>query len=712
MQFYSCNEKLDLQEDGRITMDQVFNDYNRVRGYLNSCYGYCPAPGIERASFSDEAQDADDVVSGSAFSLWYGGALTASTYGSYSADGDPWTSLYIGIRKCNVFLKNIKASTAETTGDEKAGWTAQAHTLRALYYLQLAKRYGGVPIFTEPVETNHDFSKDTRAKFSDVVKLIIADCDSALAAPSTSTGFPWEIYENQYGIMTRAIPYAIKSQAVTYAASPLWTDGTYSWADATSITKEALYQCLTHDYKLFDTAPVGNSAQNAYTLYFLTSSNDLRAVDKETIYQRGGTLSVWQNAGLPITGGMNNSGQCPTQELVDSYEMANGQAPISGYSDTEHLKPIINTASGYDPAKPYEGRDPRFYGSIYYNGAPKSLVAAADRDETTVLTFSSSVNQLTVVKTSDYTQFTTTGTDPYVYVNALTTAITSPPTITFSFEYTSSDEIVTPQLFFGATISASRMATIANIPAASDWTTYTADIAVPVGSFSWGKVGDNLRFDLGALSGKTIKIKNMRVRVKSIPNTIETFVGGNCEISATSRTNTRTGYYLRKYNNYKSALSNNADGAVRLFRLAELYLNFAEAAYQSNGPDAAINMGGTMSMSARDAVNAIRRRAGMPDFPAGMTVDAFAKKYRNERRVELAFEEHRFFDVRRWKILSETDKLVTGMRITKDGSNYTYNRIKFDRNCSSDKYLMYPIVQSEVDKVVGATGTNWQNPGW
>ena len=88
------------------------------------------------------------------------------------------------------------------------------------------------------------------------------------------------------------------------------------------------------------------------------------------------------------------------------------------------------------------------------------------------------------------------------------------------------------------------------------------------------------------------------------------------------------------------------------------------------------------------------------------------KKYRNERRIELAFEEHRFFDVRRWKIMSETDKLVTGMKITKDGSNLTYTRIKFDRNCSSEKYLMYPIEQSEVDKIVGATGANWQNPGW
>lgn len=118
-------------------------------------------------------------------------------------------------------------------------------------------------------------------------------------------------------------------------------------------------------------------------------------------------------------------------------------------------------------------------------------------------------------------------------------------------------------------------------------------------------------------------------------------------------------------------------------------------------------------MTARQAVNEVRGRAGMPGFPAGMTKDAFEKKYRNERRVELAYEEHRYFDVRRWKILSQTDQFVTGMRITKNGTALNYTRFKFpNRNCSSDKWLLYPIDQNEVDKVIGLGNDNWQNPGW
>ncbi len=716
----SCNEQLDLPTDGRISMDQVFSDRNRTRGYLNSCYGYCPAPYMDRSSFTDEAQDADDITPSSRYIIWYGGSVTPQSYPAYSADGSPWGTLYQGIRKCNVFLANIATSTAYATEEEKAGWTAQAHTLRALYYLQLIKRYGGVPLFDKPLEINHDFTKDKRAKFSEVVKFILADCDAAISAPATRNAFPWEIYENQFGIMSRAIAYAIKSQAITYAASPLWSDGTYTWADATAITKEALYQCLTHDYKLFDEVPAADIAQNAYALYFFTSSNDQRSKDKETIYQCGGQMQVWKWAGMPTNPGMERTGPCPTQDLVDSYEMANGEAPITGYSDADHLKPIINAASGYDPANPYIGRDPRFYASVYYNGCIRNLgQTAVVRDDTYPFELTADANLLDVTKQSDGSyELKTTGGDPFIMLTALTKSLSNPPSVVLSFEYKSSDEIA-PQFFFGPNLSEAHSIHPAAIAKSANWSTYSIDITSDVANFGWGNPGDNLRFDVGVNQDVTMQIKNIKIEVKSAPagevdpSAVQTYVGGNEEISEINRKHTRTGYYLRKFNNYKSGINNDADGAIRLFRLAELYLNFAEAAYQSAGPDVAVNLGGTLSMSARDAVNAVRTRAGMPGLKTGLSKDAFEKKYRNERRIELAFEEHRFFDVRRWKILSQTDKFVTGMRITKDGTNLTYTRFKFtDRNCSSDKYLMYPINQDDVIKMMGISGENWQNPGW
>ncbi len=569
----SCNKKLDLPADGRISLANVFNDYNQVRGYLNSCYGYCPAPYMDRSSYTDEAEDADDITAGSKYSIWYGGNVTSSDYASYSSDGSPWTNLYIGIRKCNTFIEGMKTAGVIAGEDEKQGWIAQAKTLRALYYLQLIKRYESVPVITIPYEIDYDFSNDKKSTFSEVVTQILKDCSDALAAPNNASGFSWEIQANQFGIMSRAVPYAIMSQAVTYAASPLFSDGTYTWQNALDITSEALYQCTANGYKLFDVYSGANEAQNVYATYFLTSSNDLRAVDKETIYQGGVQMQVWKYAGLPSTDGVDKAGPCPSQDLIDAYEMANGEPAILGYSDANHLVPVINPVSGYDPQNPYEGRDPRFYASVYYNGALRHL-----------------------------------------------------------------DQ--------------------------------------PAGY------------------------------------TIETYAGGNEGIATDDRKHTRTGYYMRKFNSHRSGISNQSDGAIRLFRYAELLMNFAEAAYQTVGPDEEVTVNGA-SLSAREAVNMIRARAGMPELPAGLTAEEFENRYRNERRIEFAFEEHRFFDVRRWKILDQTDKFLTGMRITKSGSALTYTRFRFpDRNCSSAKWLLYPIDQSEVNKMMGRTGINWQNPEW
>ena len=569
----SCNDLLELQNDGRITVDEIFTTRNGVRGYLNSCYNYRFTFSYDRSSLCDDAHDSDGTFANSLFSYWYGNAYTASSFNA--TDGNTrWSDYFEGIRKCNVFINNMvnmAPNTILATEGELTGWVAQARTLRALYYLQLIKRYGGVPLITEPYATTHDYSADRRASFSEVVAQILQDCDDALAAPDIENGFSWDVLTNRGGIMTRAVAYAIKSEAITYACSPLWADGAYSWADATRINAEALYQCITHGYVLFTDTPAENVAQNTYALYFITRPDELRAYDKETIYN-GTVVNVWQNAGMPSTPGQAKAGSCPTQELVDSYEMANGEPPILGYSDRQHLTPIINTASGYDANNPYVNRDPRFYATIYYNGAHRTLGAS--------------------------------------------------------------------------------------------------------------------------------------------PSLVETFAGAVDGITTTDRRTTHTGYYLRKYNNWASNRDNDADGSTRLFRVAVLYLNFAESAYQSHGPDVAIDMGGGTSMSAREAVGEVRNRAGMPPFPSGMTSADFERKYRNERRVELAFEEHRYFDVRRWRILEETERYVTGMRITQEGGNLNYTRIGFERGSWLDKYYLYPVPQNEVNKMQDHTGVNWQNNGW
>ena len=182
---------------------------------------------------------------------------------------------------------------------------------------------------------------------------------------------------------------------------------------------------------------------------------------------------------------------------------------------------------------------------------------------------------------------------------------------------------------------------------------------------------------------------------------IATYPGG---ADATPNPNaTKTGYYLRKFlnENVNIQTGGGSDGhVVPLFRLAEIYLNYAEALneYDPTNPDIAVYL------------NKIRERVSLPDVPSGLTQEQMRTLIHHERRVELAFEEHRFWDVRRWKVASSTlGAPVKGVKITQDDAgNFTYSPVQVEQRVFQPKMYWYPIPQSEVLKL-----HHWeQNKGW
>lgn len=193
------------------------------------------------------------------------------------------------------------------------------------------------------------------------------------------------------------------------------------------------------------------------------------------------------------------------------------------------------------------------------------------------------------------------------------------------------------------------------------------------------------------------------------PNPLETYQGGRNGLPLAGAT--PTGYYLKKYLDKTIDISTSTgSGSTRhnwvTYRLGEFYLNYAEAVFNYLGSADATD--GTFTMSAVDAVNVVRSRSdvNMPAFPTGLSNDEFTEKYRRERMVELAFEGHRFWDVRRWKD-GESQKSIVEMQITKSGDNYTYNRVTKSRYWD-DKMYLFPIPDSEIRKNPNLT----QNPGW
>jgi starch-binding outer membrane protein, SusD/RagB family len=194
---------------------------------------------------------------------------------------------------------------------------------------------------------------------------------------------------------------------------------------------------------------------------------------------------------------------------------------------------------------------------------------------------------------------------------------------------------------------------------------------------------------------------------------IETFVDG-LDNKITSTNATKTGYYLSKFMKSGIVISGSetkTNHCFPLMRYAEVLLNYAEAMNEAYGPDVD-PMG--YGKTARQAVVEVRSRVLKPvnavlaSVPAG-DINAMRVAIRNERCVELAFEDHRQIDVRRWKIAPQVlGQNLKGMKITKSGALLTYEPVVVATRIFETKMYLYPIPQSEMNKNKALI----QNPLW
>lgn len=189
---------------------------------------------------------------------------------------------------------------------------------------------------------------------------------------------------------------------------------------------------------------------------------------------------------------------------------------------------------------------------------------------------------------------------------------------------------------------------------------------------------------------------------------VEAWTGGRDGKGATLAT--KTGYYLYKFIDPTLNLLQNTTSAHHwvLMRYAEILLNFAEAMNEANGPNLNPN---AYKLTAVKAVNLVRSRTGvvMPAIPITITKEELREKIRNERRVELAFEEHRFWDVRRWMIAPSTlGTPLRGIETTKiSDTEFNYNPVIVEERVFEPKMYLYPIPQADLN------ATGWpQNPNW
>ena len=182
------------------------------------------------------------------------------------------------------------------------------------------------------------------------------------------------------------------------------------------------------------------------------------------------------------------------------------------------------------------------------------------------------------------------------------------------------------------------------------------------------------------------------------------FAGVDGRSNAGSGYYVKTGYILRKHSDPSFSLN-----PLRLvnktwifFRLGEQYLNYAEALNEAQGPVSDVY----------SYVNQIRSRAGLPGVTPGLSKDQMRVAIRHERRIELAFETHRYFDCHRWKIAEVTDNTtISGLNINQ-GTSLTddifYKRTIVEKRVFEKKHYLWPMQQREIDKNPNLV----QNPGW
>ena len=601
----SCNtDFLNTQPKDKIASSATWSDGALSTAFIYNVYSFLGYAGFEEEALAAYTDEAMFTHAGRGLDIWNEGTANPSNLGNMSDTWD-WIQMYFAIRQANVAI--LELSFNENVFDDeplRERLLGEAYFLRAYYYHQLLRYYGGIPIIEEPYDLRQDYSI-ARNTYQEVTEFIVGDLDQAIQMldGKEETRGRASMY-SAMGLKARVLLYAasdLHDASTAQANSPLfpsygskidlvaYTSGSQAdrWNAVKQVAGELLNQVQDRGYKMNLTAPVSHEEgiQNYISLSMGGGSavGDAAAAS-ELLFERTHTPLYTVEDDWPLGGihyGINNgpngyhnwAGNTPIQQMVDDYEMMDGTT--FDWNDPTHA------------ADPYANRDARFYASVMYDG--------------------------------------------------------------------------------------------------STWKPRPSDVAAvdPVNQIQTGYYDDGAN---GVING-----------IDTRESAIENWNGS------------RTHYYTRKFIDPDPGLVDDQSNAQVVpwpfIRVTEIALIYAEACIetQDEGP-------------AREWINKIRFRVGMPAIDD--SGDALMQRLINERRVELAYEEHRYHDARRWMIAPQTlGRGVKAINITaalkagqtphvpyrhdKDVYDYTYTSVDNTENEVRkwvDKMYYRPIDRDEMNK--------------
>lgn len=605
----SCKKDfLNTEPVDQVQASETWKDPALAEAFVNGIYGGLVEGGFSEEMISSISDESIFTHAGRNINTINEGTINPSNPGWLVAPTE-WTNLYNHIRRANIALESLPNAAIDNK-DVKDRLEGEARFLRAYYYHQLLRFYGGVPLITKVYGLGEDYTV-ARNTYEELNDFIVTESDKAYTLLKGKT--------TGKGRANDLAALALKSRQLIYAASDLHDiptaktkstlftaakaevlpllgfmsgDRTARWQAAKDAAKKVLDEAGA-GYKTTLTAPVsaeegrknylsiamGGASKSAEADPAVASVNELLFVRSFSPDRQEGAQQHGLRQGP--NGYHNWAGNTPIQELVDDYEMMDGTR--------------FDWNNPAQKADPYVNREPRFYASIIYDGAiwkPRDKISG--------------------------------GVDP-------------------------ANEVQTGTYFAGSS-----------------------------------------------------KIVGLDTR----ESTIENWNGS------------WTGYYFRKFIDPDPNL---VDNTMRqyipwpFFRYTEAIFNYAEAC---------IELG--LEQEARDWLNKIRFRAGMPALTE--SGEALKQHFRNEKRIEMAFEEQRYHDARRWMIAPQTlGRKTTYIQVVgtlKQGATlpvpYKKDKTKFDYTYTPvqnnslenrtwvDKMYFRPLTLAEVQR----NNKLVQNPGY
>ena len=374
----SCSDYLDKQASNELTEEKTLADWRMFEYFHTDTYNFL-RHGANR--ISDSWLDAATDLAETSFAT--GGARTSFNIGNYYSGGgwselqDTWESRYRAIRKCNRVLtqmhlvpKNITL-TDEEDAQQRATMRAEARTFRAYFYWELFLRYGPLPIVEDVLDPEEDMITPykTRPSYAEYTGFILKELRESREDLLTYED-AWN--SNRIGRLSQPMSLALESRILLYLASPRYAalGCNVSWQEAADCAKSFI-DTYGGNFGLYAEDTKSGAENYAYAVLHSQYTGSII----EVIFFRNDTQIGWNQIRLdtPVGEG-GRGGNCPSQNLVDMYDMADGTSPFAQYDATgapvynAQGVPAINPESGYSEARMWQDRDPRFEASVLYHG--------------------------------------------------------------------------------------------------------------------------------------------------------------------------------------------------------------------------------------------------------------------------------------------------------------------------------------------------------